>query len=292
MNLMALIKPIDKIRAVVNDEIITQSMIDRVKENMQARANISPAIYQVGKKSDQDIINIFIHRQLIRKKLEQIGYIISDEQVEERIKETEKRLNVNREALLQFLSSNNMTFDEYFEIIRETIEYMNLFEPRIIFPMISVTDQEVKNHYYKMNSDNNTLSFKYTLVDFSLPKQMVSKSMMNDFTDVLKKFQLHGNLPEAFKEVNTSVINDIQEDGLAEKLKATLKKTNEGEFSDIVHMNNEIHIFFVKKKDLAESEVFQNSKEEITRTLYELKGQEIKQSWFEREMKNYHIKIF
>ena len=81
-----------------------------------------------------------INRFLIRAKLEELGYVVDDDQVEGQIKSTEDRLRLNRAALLSFLQSNGLTFDEYFEVIRESIEF-NIFFSRVIQPLITVTDQ-------------------------------------------------------------------------------------------------------------------------------------------------------
>ena len=54
---------------------------------------------------------------------------------------------------MNFLKSNDLTFNEYFEVIRETIEF-NIFNGRVIQPLITITDQEVKNLFYKQNKSN------------------------------------------------------------------------------------------------------------------------------------------
>lgn len=44
---------------------------------------------------------------------------------------TEERVGFKRSDLLTYLKSKGVTFEEYFEIIRETMEY-NVFASRII----------------------------------------------------------------------------------------------------------------------------------------------------------------
>ena len=107
-----------------------------------------------------------IKQFLIRDEISRTGYVINDNQVESQIKETEKRIGTTRKELLKFLKRHKITFEEYFEITRATIEY-NIFTSKIIAPLVSVTDQEIKNTFYKRNIKNKALDLKYTLVDFS-----------------------------------------------------------------------------------------------------------------------------
>ena len=187
---------------------------------MPARRNISPAIYSKNSMSNKELAKLITHRYMIRARLSEIGYIIEDDQVESQIKSTEKRLRLNRAALLQFLNSNNMTFDEYFEIIRETIEY-NIFNSRVIQPLISITEQEVKNRFYRQNVNNKTLNFSYNLVDFSFPRNKMSKSMRSNFKEMLTKFQATGILPDRFRDLNTNVLGNITEDGTHQSTQET-----------------------------------------------------------------------
>lgn len=284
-------KLLDKTVAIVNDQVITLSQIKRIKDNLGARKSVSPRMYPKATYTNKDLVKKRIQVTLIRNKLTEMGYVINDEQVESEVSSMEKRLGLNREALLDFLNNNNFSFDEYFELIRESIEY-NLFVGKIVRPLVSITDQDVKNAYYKNNSANKTLNFKYTLVDFSLPKNQFKKGMLKNFRSTLKKFQQTGVLPENYKEVSTNVIEDISEDGLASKLKRVLKKTDEGSFSKYVLLGGSYHVFFVKSKDLAESSEFLEARQSIQNELFNKSITSISKNWYDSESTKYFIKIY
>jgi peptidyl-prolyl cis-trans isomerase SurA len=283
-------KLLDKVMAVVDNQVITLSQAKRMTKTLNARKNISPMIYNTKKLSTNQAVDIFVRRQFIRSRLSEIGIEIQDEQVEAQIKNTEKKLGVDRAALLQFLESNGITFDEYFEIIRETMEH-NYFSMRVIRPLISVTEQEIKNSFYKKSKDK-TLSFKYNLVDFSLEKRKFKKGMLNNFKNILKKFQTSGNLPSNFSDVDTNSLGDITEDGLTKKLKKLLKETDQGSFSDPILIGNDYHIFFVKNKDLVESEIFLKEKEKIRGLLMAQSAKAIADSWFNQASSKHYVKYF
>lgn len=284
-------KLLDKIIAVVDSKIITLSQVKRIQSSLGPRRNISPLIFDKAEFSNKEVVQLLIQRQIIRDRLGEMGYVVSDEQVEAQIKETESRLGLNRDRLLNFLNSNNVTFDEYFELVRETYEF-NIFNQRVIRPLISVTEQEIKNTFYKENQNNKALSFKYTLVDFSLTKSAFKKGMLKRFKSVLKKFQSDGGLPDQYSKVSTEMFADIAEDGLTKSLKRHLKKTNEGSFTNPILIGSEYHVFFVKKKDVVESEIYQQSKPRIRNVLYSKLAGGIRNLWFKREVNKHYVKYF
>lgn len=282
-------KLLDKIVAVVNTKVISLSELQRMQDTLDARREISPIIYTESKYQLKDLLNIMIKSFIIRDKINAQGYVINDDAVESRIKMTEERLGLKRADLLQFLKTKGVTFEEYFEIIRETMEY-NIFAQRIIAPLISVTEQEIKNEYYRRNTTNNALSFKYNLVDFYIDeKQLVDKNE-NKFLTILKDYQLTGRLPEEYRGLESNNLENLSEDALPKNLASVLKTTAEGSFSKAVSIEGRLHVFYVQKKDLVESQDFQKFKEMIQNDIFTTKGKSVSSNWFDREFSNYYIR--
>ncbi|MFL5783555.1 MAG: hypothetical protein ACJ76H_03025 [Bacteriovoracaceae bacterium] len=282
-------KLLDKIVAVVNTRVFSLSELQRIQDTLPARKEISPVVYSKDKYSDKDLLNLMIQAYIVRDKINSQGYVINDDAVESRIKMTEERLGLKRADLLAFLKSKSITFEEYFEIIRETMEY-NIFATKIIAPLISVTEQEIKNEYYRRNSSNNALSFKYNLVDFYISEKSLVDKDQKKFLAVLKDYQLTGKLPEEYRSLDTNQLDNISEDGLNKELATALKNTAEGSFSAPVTLNNMLHVFYVQKKDLVESQDFTRAKEQIQNEIFVTKGKMVSSNWFDREYANYYIK--
>ncbi len=283
-------KILDKITAIVDDKTFTESQIQRVLRTLRTRKEISPQIYSENLKREE-VVEIFINRVLIREKLKEMGYLIGDDQVEAQVKQTESRLGLNRATFMEFLSRNGLNFDEYFEIIRETIEY-NIFMSRIIQPMISITEQEIKNTFFKNHSKDKSFTFKYNLVDFSIDKAKLSSSDLSQFQSTMEKYQTTGVLPNAYSSVSTNVLGEVTEEFLTKNLIEVLKETEEGKFSTPVLIGKEYHVFFVKKKDLMESELYNRGKGQIQAYLFQKKSQSMKDVWFQREGNKHYIKKY
>lgn len=282
-------KLLDKLVAVVNTRIVSLSEINRMDETLSARKEISPMIYSETKYDKKKLLDIIIKSFIIRDKISAQGYIINDDAVESRIKMTEGRLGLKRADLLNFLKSKKLTFEEYFEVIRETMEY-NVFASKIIAPLISVTEQEIKNEYYRRNTANSALAFKYNLVDFYIKESNLVDKNENRFLEVLKDYQLTGKLPEEYRDLETNNLENLTEDSLSKELGNTLKVTSEGSFSKATSLGGYLHIFYVQKKDLVESQDFLKFKEQIQNDIFMEKGKAVTNNWFDREFSNYYIK--
>jgi peptidyl-prolyl cis-trans isomerase SurA len=282
-------KLLDKLVAVVNTRVISLSEVTRMEDTLNARKEVSPMVYNEPKYDKKQLLDIVIRSFIIRDKINAQGYVINDDAVESRIKMTEERLGLKRADLLNFLKTKGLTYEEYFEIIRETMEY-NVFASKIIAPLVSVTEQEIKNEYYRRNSSNNALSFKYNLVDFYIKESGLVDKNEDRFLSVLKDYQLSGKLPEEYRDLESNNLEQLNEDGLTKELAGILKNTAEGSFSRASSINGYLHVFYVQKKDLVESQDFSRIKEQIQNDIFMDKGKSVTNNWFDREFSNYYIK--
>lgn len=283
-------KLLDKISAIVDDNIITLSQVQRIHKSLPIKKNVAPMIYDRSSYSNEEITNLLVNKFLIRAKLAELGYTITDDQVEAQIKANEKRLNVDRKALMTFLKQQGSTFDEYFETLREAIEY-SYFINRVISPTIAVSEQDVKNAYFKRNIKDTRMNFKYTLIDYSIGRDIMPKLDKGQLEEVVKQYRINGVLPESFSTLSVNNLGDITEEGIAPELKNLLKHTDEGTLSAPIVLNGQHHVFFIAKKDLVESEEFTSQKDKLREELFETAVKAESAVWFERERNKHYIKI-
>jgi len=283
-------KLLDKIAAIVDDNIITLSQINRTANNLAIKKSVAPMIYNKGSFTNQEILEISINKFLVRAKLSELGYTITDDQVEAQIKANQERLGVDKKALMGFLKQQGTSYDEYFETLREAIEN-SYFVNRVISPMISISEQDVKNTYYKNNIKDNRLNFKYSLVDYAFPKEVTSKPAKGTLENVVKQYRSNGILPEIYSTTNVSNLDDITEEGLTNELKSVLKETDEGTVTSPVLISGQYHLFYIVKKDLVETEAYTSQKDKVRDQLFEKAIISESSVWFERERNKHYIKI-
>lgn len=283
-------KLLDKIVAVVDDNIITLSQIQRFGQIIPIKRNVAGNVYGQSSYTSEELLKLSINKYLIRAKLAELGYTITDDQVESQIKGNEQKLGVNRDALRSFLKTQNTSYEEYFETLREAIEY-SYFVNRVIAPVISISEQDVKNTFYKTNAKSSRMNFRYNLVDYSIDKGVVPTLQKNQFEEVIKQYKINSNLPEKFSTMNTANLDEINEEGLAPELINLLKATDEGAYTTPIVLNGKHHVFYIAKKDLVETEAYNTQKDKIKDQLYDKAVRAETALWFERERNKHYIKI-
>ncbi len=290
ISLSAEAKLLDKIAAIVDDNIITLSQINRTNSNLAIKKNVAPMIYDKNAYSNDELLQIAINKYLIRAKLSELGYTITDDQVEAQIKSNQERLGVDRKSLMGFLKQQGTSFDEYFETLREAIEY-SYFVNRVVSPLIAISEQDVKNTYYKNNIKDSRLNFKYSLIDYAVGKDVVAKPTKGQMEEIVKQYRINGILPEAYSTLTVTNLEDISEEGVTTELKNLLKETDEGALTTPIVINNQYHVFYLGKKDLVETEAFASQKDKIKDQLFEKAVKSETSVWFERERNKHYIKI-
>ncbi|MBF0311929.1 MAG: hypothetical protein HQK50_16675 [Oligoflexia bacterium] len=284
-------KLLDKIMAVFDDKIITLSEVNQIKSNATIRKQIAPQIYYFNDFSPQEVVASITQTLLIRGALGDSGIIISDNHVESEIKSTEKRLQLDRESLLTLLHNSNTSFEEYFEITRAAIEY-DAFKSIILTPLISITEQNIKNTFYKQYSSKQTLSFRYDLIAYSIEKSKLNSNQANNLKDAVSQYQKNGLLPEELRDLSVTDLGNISEDGLTPEMVALLKNSDEGSISDPIVVHGQYQLFFIKSKNLVESDIYLKNKERIERELFEKEAQQVLIAWLEREKQKHFIEYF
>ena len=281
---------LDKIAGVFEDKIFSLSEIKRVKVNLKARNNISPQIFGSTSLTNKQIANILINSEIIKKRLEEIGYIISDEQVESQIRSTEKRLQLSRDQLAKFIENNGLKFTEYFEIIRQTIEY-NIFLQRVISPLVSITDQEIVAEFKRQFPGEKAQSFVYDLVDFKLPRFKKTKKNLRNVKKSIAKYIKFNNKDQFLEKAEVTQLDDIEEEGLNAEMKKTIKNTTVKALSKPVYLGGVPHIFHVKSRKVTYSEQFLAKKNMLKNMIAQKEIGKVVKIWLEREGRKYYKRI-
>ena len=284
-------KLLDRIVATFNDEIITLSEVRRIQSNLKARSSIAKNIYPKQRYTVPKIINKEISIKTIRAHLKELGYIVNDDQVETMINRIQKEFRIARKELLRELSSENISFQEYFELLRASREY-NILLNIVIEPLVTITEQQIKNRFFYNNLKNKTLSINYSLISYRIPANRIRKNDLNNFVKALPTYMSRGIIPQKYSTVEKINIGNIKEEDLSKSVKKVLKRTNEGDFSLPLRSGNFYTVYYVNKKNLVESSFYNKKKTQIRQALFQEETQKILTVWLAREKDKHYIKKF
>ncbi len=282
---------LDKIYGVFNDKILTLSDAKRIQGELEARAEVAPMVYGPEIKELEDVREIFFKQNIIRHTLDSYGYELTDSVIEDRIAGIEKSQGITRDDLIGFLQERDLNYETYFELIKLSMEY-SYFTNKIIAPLISVSNQEIKNAFYKHFPNERSVSFRFDIVDIVLPEEILKIYSYQQLIEILTKYKETAMLPEALRDMEANRIDDVESDNLSEELAELLAKTPINSFSETIKMNGQLHIFYIENKQSTPSSVFNDNKETLNQMVSMSKAKNVEKNWFEINKENFYIKEF
>ncbi len=146
---------VDRIVAVVNDEIVTLSDLERAFEPYKGKFE---ATYQGNDpkkalhEAKNEILNHIVDNMLMEQEAKRTGISVLPAEVEEAIADMLKSRKLSQEELLKVLARENLTMDAYKKDIREQLIRMKLIG-RDIKAKVVATDEEIGAYYLNHRED-------------------------------------------------------------------------------------------------------------------------------------------
>lgn len=146
---------VDRIVAVVNNDIITESELETAFALFQKRIEASykgPDKEKVIAEGRLHILSRMIDGKLIEQRAAKQGVTVRDEDVMATIKDLLDKKNIQMDDFLKTLEREGSTFDAYRREIRDQMTRMRLLRREIRIGLL-VTDEEIGDYYVKHRTD-------------------------------------------------------------------------------------------------------------------------------------------
>ena len=207
--------------------------------------------------------------------------------IEKQIESTKQRLNLSTEQLVSFLNEKGLSYEDYFELTRQSTEYI-YFNQKIIFPLVSINENEIIQ-FYVSRSKKASESATYSLIDFSVGqddyKEFDSKKLRESMLKVAKSGIQQGG-------IETTEISDISLADLPQNIQNVLNKTAPQKLSnEPTLIGDRVHFFYVREKKLAQTDDFQKNKRTIKNILTQKKSANVYKNWFSKNKNQYFVKL-
>jgi parvulin-like peptidyl-prolyl isomerase len=147
----ALSTVVDRIVAVVNDDIITLSELETAFQPYQKRIDDTyrgPDRNKVIAESHNVLLNRMIENRLIQQRSAKMGIVVKDEEVRETIKDLLRRKNVSMAELTKTLEREGSSLDIYRQDIKDQMTRMRLLR-RELKAKIVISEEEIGENYVK-----------------------------------------------------------------------------------------------------------------------------------------------
>lgn len=283
---------IDKIVAVVNDEIITSYAVDKEKTAMlkEAERQQQPLDEQTRLNIDKLALNRLIDRKLVEQKIRELDIRISEEEIRQAIEDVKRQNKLSQEALVAALTNQGLTFDQYKTQIREQLERLRLISQEVRSKIV-VSEREM-HEFYQANpqkfggEDQLKARNIFFRLDKEMPAEQVKKIMTTamtvlyeaqsgkDFAELARKYS---DDPAAKK--NGGDLGTFRKGDVLPEFEESLAKMKPGDVSDLIYTSTGLHIIKLEARIPGAPRPFDEVKGEVEDLLYRKKSEERFNQW-------------
>lgn len=292
---------VDKIVAIVNDEIVTQHDIDQYKKQLQRGKFVDDLIISDKEKLLKDrsaLIEHMINERIIDSEVKRQDLSVTVEKVDQEIKKIADGNRMTTSQLTQALKKEGISFSEYQNFIKQRLERQALIQ-KAISSKIKITDDEIQNYYMNNYKGNSVTSYEYSLAHILfLPKGGDKEGAKKRADAVLKRLKagesfdtLAAQNSEDPNFSNGGFLGNFKSGEFLKELEGAVSPLSPGDVSDVTPTRFGYHIVKLISKKIVKDSVFESKKKEIQNILYEKAFAQQFRFWIEERKQSSFIKI-
>ncbi|KAF0217003.1 MAG: peptidyl-prolyl cis-trans isomerase [Geobacteraceae bacterium] len=294
---------IDRIAAIVNDDIITTLEVEKETSLLVKEAEKKAPLTDDGKAKLKAVaLDRLIDKKLIEQKIKELDIKVSEEEVRQSMEEVKKQNNLTQENLIAALAVQGLSFDQYKAQLKEQLERLRLMSQEVR-SKIQVGITEIMDFYnanrarfgeedlfrarhifFKINKDAPAEEAKRVMA--TAMSVLHEARSGKDFAELAKKYS---DDPGAAKDGGE--LGSFKKGDMLPEIESAVINMKPGEISDLVSTPAGLHIIQLEKKSLGSIKTFDEAKGEIEEILYKKKSEERFNQWVDDLRKGAAIEI-
>ena len=296
---------VDRIVAVVNDDIISLFELNRVLTPYAEK--VREADYSDEKKGEmlfkvrEDILTQLIDQKLTDQEAKRSNISVSEKEIDNAIERVKQAGSYSDEQLREGLKREGLTIEEYRSRIKEQILRTKLVNVEVKSKIV-LTDEDVKK-YYEEHIDDYRGDKKYRLRNILLTipsfasdsdKQEIRKRM-EAIVQEFKSGTPFETLAQEFSESSLAeeggYLGEFAFNDMSPQLRSALFDLKEGDITRILDTEQGFQVFFIEKITQATDKTLEKVTIEIEEKLYNDIVNKQFRTWLEDLRKRSHIRI-
>ncbi|MFZ5453231.1 MAG: peptidylprolyl isomerase [Thermodesulfobacteriota bacterium] len=229
---------VDRIVAVVNDDIITLSELDRMTRMIQAGRNINLKSKE-GRALRREMLEALIDRRLAHAEAKRRGITVSDKELDQAMEDFKKKNHIpNDESLKKELAKNGMTYKEMRQELADQIQQERLVFIAMGAKKTEVPEAEVRRFYEEnfRKSTGNQVHLRMITLPYPPDTSAGQKEEVKQKAEgALKDLRLGRSLAEVQQKysLTSQDLGFINQADLNPKLGEVINKLRPGEVAPI-----------------------------------------------------------
>lgn len=276
---------IDRVVAIVNDDIITYSDLNKEGQAIFNRIAEEAPTWQIEpslKQAREETLDRLIDKLILQQRARQYGISVTDEELDAAIKNIMDSNNVNMDVFRKEIEKAGHTYEDYKETIRTQILQSKLVSIEVRSKVV-ITEEKINayynQHYVKKSEGDgyHILQIGVTWENTTPPRTKIeAQSKVEEARNKIVNGEQFTTIAKTFSDLPSAVdggdIGIFSEAELATYMRDVILKMHPGEISPVVETPVGFQFFkllSVKEGDLIVQEPYDNVKETIKEQLYE-----------------------
>lgn len=285
---------VDRIAAVVNDDVITLSDIYLLGSGAIEEACPPTSAPECRAELELEVLDALVRRTLIRQELVRLEYDVGAEDVDAAIQQILREYNLpDRETLRVEVERGGITWTDYREELTEQLRQQR-FQELVLRTRVSLTEEEVRDVYQRRIREVETpLVARLSAFGYVLPRDVSSDEMIafiREFRAIFATVASGGRTWESVvEEYDTAKVGRVFNDKpfarseLNEALGAAAFDTPIGQIAEPVLANNVLYGIRVISREEGAPDVppFEEVQRDIQEAVFLDKLADAEDEWYE-----------
>jgi len=296
---------VDRIVAIVNDDVITLSELDEAAEPyaMQIRSSVhgQQEEEKLLSKLREDILNRMIEEKLADQESKRLGVSVSDSEVDQRMEQMTGEQSMSEEALKKALEAQGYTLEEYRARLKEQMLRMKLINLEVK-SKIAITKEQIRDYYDKHEEafqgereyHLRTILIKVSSLATAGQREGALKKM-ETVADKFRKGVPFDELAQQYSEDGTAKeggdLGFFNLDELSREFRETVRVMKEGEISPVLQTPLGYQLVMLQQIKIRAGKSLQEAKIQIQERLYNELVEEKYTAWLKELRDRSYIKI-
>jgi len=296
---MAPAEIIERIVAVINDEIITLTDLDKYLEKLKSGGLTddllipNDAAKQEMLKDRKKLLQTMIDEKIIDSEVKRQKLEVPIERVEQEVRAIAKRNEISRDV-----EEKGIKFSQYQDFIKTGLERHSLIDHAIL-SKIKISEDDVLAQYSAIHGEAADQSFEYTVAHILFLLEKGGQKKAHERAEIvlnkLKSGEDFDRLASEYSEdpnfSSGGLLGTFKTGEFSKELEQVVSKMSLGDTSRIVQTKAGLHILKLIKKKLVPDPKIEKAKDEIRGQLYDKAYKKQFQAWLEQVRNEAFIRI-
>ena len=287
-------KVVERIVAVVNDEVISQSEIDQMAKAIQSQPGAKLPLGS-GKELQKQLLDALIMQKLAKAEAKRRGITVSEKEVEKALEDFKKQNGItDDESLTRMLAKNGMTLKGFKQQLSDQMTQDRLLSV-VAGSKVVVTDNDVRQFYEQEYPKTGGKMIHLRMLNMSFPADATEaqRQELKKKAEMILQENRQGASLSALAQKHGVMIQDlgfVSERDLDPELAQYLAKVKTGDTAPVETLEG-FRLVEVAGRQEGRTRSFEEAAPEIRALLQRREMEKTFHDWIKSQKDRAHIKI-